>query len=167
MKKWMMGLLGLFLIAGLTGCDDLSDISCESSTKVEVTVLPEAQMFGTGYDKTGQSFEGYYPNIQVRFDYSKTDGKSFTSFGTTNGKGEAKPSMQVGYNLRKGQQITVTATVMGLGEPTSETEILTYERAKPYNADKGVTEKYTWEPFFILRVPPLDPDLYPAPTPKE
>jgi hypothetical protein len=70
----------------------------------------------------------------------------------------------VGYNLHKGEKITVTATTTGTGTPVSKTITLDYERVKPIDAEKGVTEQYTWAEEIELRMPPFDPDLYPPET---
>ena len=169
MKKLTYLLLATLCITLLpaAGCDMLSEISCESSTKVEVTVNIGARVLGTGYKPSGESYEGLYPGIQVEFQISKTGGDSFTQYRTTNEKGETDTT-NVGYNLRKGEVITVTATTMGTGTPVSETITLDYEEAKPYNAEKGVTKKTTFWDILTLRIPPQDPDLYPeAKQPKE
>jgi hypothetical protein len=172
LKKLVYLIVSLLCVMSLpvTGCDfmdSLSNISCESSTKVEVTVNIGARVLGTGYKPSGESYEGLYPGIQVEFQISKTGGESFTQYRTTNEKGETDTT-NVGYNLRKGEVITVTATTMGTGTPVSETITLGYEKAKPYNAEKGVTSEMTWWDIITLRVPPHDPDLYPEATqPKE
>jgi len=165
LKKLLYILLSLFCIMLLpaTGCDSLSEISCESSANVEVKVNISAWVIGTGYKPSGKSYEGVYPGIQVEFQISKTGGDSFTQYRTSNAKGETDAT-NVGYNLRKGQVITVTATTMGTGSPASETITLDYEMVKPYDAEQGGTRQYTWEDKVTLRVPPQDPDLYPEAT---
>ena len=165
MKKVLCLILVLLCIvpAAATGCDfldSLGGISCESSAKVEVTVAVKALVTGTGYKKTGESYEGLYEGIQVEFQISKTGGDSFTQYRTSNANGLTDPT-NVGYNLRKGQVITVKATTMGTGSPVSKTVTLDYEKVKPLDAERGATETMTWNPQVDLRMPPFDPDLYP------
>ncbi|MDD4877372.1 MAG: hypothetical protein PHQ86_09700 [Dehalococcoidales bacterium] len=164
-KYFVLPLMCLVLLL-TSGCDfmeEMGNISCESSTNVEVSVNLKALVIGTGYKPSGESYEGIYPNIQVEFQISKTSGDSFTQYRTSNSEGYTDPT-NVGYNLRKGQTITVTATTTGTGSPASETITLSYDDVRPYNADEGVNTKYTWDDIITLRMPPGDPDLYPKDT---
>ena len=149
-----------------SGCDfldSLSNISCESSTNIEVAVQINAEVSGTGYKPSGESYEGLYPDIKVEFQISKTGGDSFTQYRTSGSDGYTDRT-NVGYNLRKGQKITVTATATGTGTPVTGTLTLDYENAKPIDAKQGVSSKYIWTDTIMLRIPPGDPDLYPTPA---
>lgn len=154
-------LLTLFFGTSCDITDSLSNISCESSTTVAVTVSINAFVYGTAYKPTGESYEALYPGVEVEFQISKTGGDSFTQYRTSfeNGRTDAT---NVGYNLRKGQKITVVATTRSTGNPVSETLTLDYEDAKPYNAEKGVSSQFTWSDTAQLRIPPGDPDLHPV-----
>jgi hypothetical protein len=153
----------LLPVSGCDFLDSLSNISCESSAKVEVAVKVHALVAGTGYKESGQSYEGLFEGIKVKFEISKTDGDSFTQYRTSNAKGITGET-NVGYNLRKGQTITVTATTTGTGTPVSKTITLDYKRVRPIDAERGETEQFTWEQEIELRMPPFDPDLYPSKT---
>jgi hypothetical protein len=168
MKKSLYLAVAIFCIALMiisTGCDFLdaiSNISCESSTNIEVAVQINAKVIGAAYKPGGETYEVLYPNVKVEFQISKTGGDSFTQYRTSGSDGYTD-STNVGYNLRKGQKITVKATTTVTGTPATGTLTYDYEEQKPLNASKGVSSKVTWADTITLRIPASDSELYPAP----
>jgi hypothetical protein len=121
MKKQLViiGLVTLLVCVGLSGCDFQS-----SSDVIEVTVYCSADTNSENISKQN-----------VRFDFQKTSGESFTLYGGWYGdidmssfRTDVSP---VGYNLHRGEIITVSV-YHPLAYPTEMTKDYTYEQCRVF-----------------------------------
>ena len=171
MKKLRYLLLAVLFITLIPAAGCKGGITIGGET-IELPELPEkvvvlvdvwAQVVGTDYRASGQSFENLYEGVDVEFKISNLGGKPVTKYLATNADALTEP---LGYYtaLYEDQIITVTATTMGTGSPVSKTITLSFDDIEDYNVKDDGTMEYTWNEQIDLRVPPPDPDLYPAET---
>ena len=94
----------LFIVCCLHGCTDfILDGGYSQDTVIPVSVIISA----TVKNATGEPMSG----VELQFDLSKTNGQDFRAYRTTDENGYASVN-QYGYNLHKGQVITVRCTVI-------------------------------------------------------
>ncbi len=126
-KALMIGFV-VFLLFLLCGCTELN---IPSSDKIEVEIYPVASVVNSS---------GPVANIQVRFDFSKTGGDSFTLYSYTDYEGVAVVS-GVGYNLQKSQYAVVEASLPGTGA-SHASQTLFYDSLKL----DFIESYYKWTP---------------------
>ena len=124
----LLGVVFLFLSLMLSGCEDL-DIPIGDT--IEVNITATASVFNASDP---------VPNIQVRFDFEKTNGESFTLYRYTDYDGVAVVS-GVGYNLQKSQSCRVEVSLPGTGV-SSVWEELHYYQVK----NEVISDYYVWRP---------------------
>ena len=144
-KLIIIGLSIIFITIAFSGCIDFSENPASylmedypSGEKVEVTVLPKATV------KRYDDVEGLIPvsGATVTFTIRKTGGETFTFTQVTDQNGIAT-TPQVGYNLYRGQKVTVEAK----GPGDSSTTVLTYQTAYDYKSEYNT---FAWAPSAIL-----------------
>jgi hypothetical protein len=101
--KILVTILGtLFVLVSLNGCTEFfMDVGGENEV-IPVSVFVSA----TVKNASGQPVSG----VELRFDFSKTNGQDFRSYRTTDEQGYASVN-QYSYNLHKGEIITATCTL--------------------------------------------------------
>ncbi len=133
-KFLMMGFVVVLLLFLLCGC---AELNIPSSDKIEVEITATASVFNSS---------GPVANIQVRFDFDKTGGESFTLYSYTDYEGVAVVS-GVGYNLQKSQHVVVEASLPGTGLPHDQ-QMLFYHTLKT----DMMGEYYKWTPSLSINM---------------
>ncbi len=124
---------------------------------VEVQVSVEAQVLGTAYNESSQSYEFPYPGANVDFEITKTNEDTLIQHRVTYLNG-LTGSTSASYKLWSNEEITVTATTVIAGTTISDTVVLQKKDAQPYENFRGYNH-YTWNARIILRIPPNNPNL--------
>lgn len=137
----------------LSGCNEESESSLiddifddSEDTSIDLLVI------GTAFVRNSTGYR--IPNIQVRFDFSKTNSDTVSLKRYTKYREDISDlehgTADVTYNtkLYKNETITVEAMVPGSGLP-GDSATLSYEEANNKSISKG---EYTWFPQFELTI---------------
>ncbi len=138
-NKIIISILGLLLVlVSLNGCVDFLFDDDGENKKIPVKVIPSALV----YNASG----GPVPGVEIQFDLSKTNGKDFRAYRTTDKLGLALAD-QYSYNLYKGQVITVRCYINAYSIIDEKTA--TYDQFLP---DMETYSSTAWYPSFEFTI---------------